>query len=211
MDVLIRCVKTCGDIGGLRHAVLLTDFGSAAVKGMRVDDSRVIVEDGLFAAYWSLVLGVVQTRSSSMIRNSCGFPGIFAGLLHQDHEKVQCTLQHLRELQTVFDAAKGRSETTTKKIVKSCPLGTTAVRWAMKFAAAGGWSRVTEQLESFIRAMFRCPGHTKLVEDANRVLRDRESRDNPNKSLTHFTEWQSLVGAELFEQWGFKEVSWQRR
>ncbi len=65
---------------------------------------------------------------------------------------------------------------------------------------------MTPQLDSMLRAIFRSPLQSRIVEDANRYLRDHETRDAPCKELSHFSEWNCVATSKLLETYKLPEV-----
>lgn len=55
-------------------------------------------------------------------------------------------------------------------------------------------------------AIFRVPLQSRVIEDANRYLRDHETRESSSNELSHFNEWNLVVASKLLETYEFRQV-----
>jgi hypothetical protein len=205
MKQLIDVAKTGGDKAGLQRFGIIVDF-STSMRGMEASNPMVGHQDAVMEGYWKLAWNVIATRASSMSRHTAGFPCMLAGLLHPEEAKANTTWQTFKELVEAFEVAGTKTQEKTCQIVASSPLGSTVMQFAVKFAKAGQWERVTGQLMQLLEALFKGFGQTKVVEDSIKELRDKEQRVAPSKQLAHFMEWQTCVDAKLLEKYGRDEV-----
>ena len=111
-----------------------------------------------------------------------------------------------RSLVEAFEAAGTKGQEKLCQIVASSPLGASVMQFAVKFAKAGRWERVTGQLQQLLEALLTGFGQTKVVEDSIKELRGKGQRVASSKQLAHFCEWQTSVDAKLLEKYGRDEV-----
>ena len=207
MEQLVETLGTCSDQAALERCGFRVDFGSSYLRNLEVGSTFVECQDLHFATYWRLVSNLLFVKAGSMVRYTCGCPGMLAGLLHSDPDKARDSFKFFEECVRAFEQAETKTDPTTKSIVSASPLRTTPMRWAAKFAGAGGFQEMTPQLVELLTAMFEGIGQTKICEDSIQTLRDCETRNCPSKNLAHFTQWQSLVSAKVIGKFGREEVT----
>ena len=61
------------------------------------------------------------------------------------------------------------------------------------------WDMIVERLTDMTKAIYNGWGQTKIVEDTNRVLRDRETRDVNNRRLSMINYWSAMRGGKTIE------------
>ena len=79
-----------------------------------------------------------------------------------------------------------------------------------------------EPLKSMARRLWLGWGHTKMIEDGNREMRDRETRETTNKSMKILKQWDVLRSRQVLATHGesymdpkvtpsqfFKKLSWE--
>eukprot|EP00959_Pyramimonas_sp_CCMP1952_P175195 3661222-Pyramimonas_sp.AAC.1 len=81
--------------------------------------------------------------------------------------------------------------------------------WVIAYAQAIGFDSkaAPHQMISLIKRVFRGQGHSRLNEEANKLLRDAEGRDNPNNTVAFVRMWSTLANSALMRTEGRAEVS----
>lgn len=129
---------------------------------------------------------------------SCSFPGIRAGLLHNDEAKSQRALQTFAGHVRAFEAAQRCSTEGMKQLLARHPLSSLPMRFAAKMLAAEDYRSANCQLLGLVRGIFEGVGNTKLIEDGFQKLRDHETRDSTNKVQRRMASWENLVAYRLW-------------
>lgn len=80
------------------------------------------------------------------------------------------------------------------------------MQYALTFCKQGEWREITPAMRSLLSVLFETVGQTKLVEDCNQLLRDRETRDAPSKALARFSSWATPVDHGLLQRHGRADI-----
>ena len=147
MSELRGVLVTGRDRRSLSHIGIKVDFSPTKYRDMQESCDEVHFQDGRMGEYWNLVFSLIRSRSTSLLRHILGLPEMLAGISHEDHEKQQASLEKFKKLYSAYDAAKQRAEPCVKAMVHKCLFGSTAIRWAVRFAEAAQWQRPSPQLD----------------------------------------------------------------
>ncbi len=105
-----------------------------------------------------------------------------------------------------FLAAKRSEVPAVKRLLTGHPFHDTFLQWAMAFADLGSWEQVLPQLRSLVEGVFRGFGQSRLLEEANKLIRDSKSRANASKVLNMVRVWQLPVSHKLLAQYQREEI-----
>lgn len=85
-----------------------------------------------------------------------------------------------------------------KMVAGSCFNLTLVMEIALLVTSPLRWSydMIIDRLLELVKALYMGWGQTKVVEDTNKVLRDRESRDVNNKRLNLVNYWSAMRGGK---------------
>ena len=169
----------------------------------------VIVQNGVMYSFWRLCFCVMRSRASSLVRFTSGVPHLLAGILHHDKDKAKKSMDLFGRITKAYDEAALRTDGKVVAILNRSPLKATVVRFAVLFAKAAKFEKVSPQLDELLRSLFMAVGQTKIIEDSIRDLRDKESRQGTSKVLGHFTAWHSSVGSGVAETYRRPQVAAQ--
>ena len=153
-----------------------------------------------------MIAALIKTRSSSLCTYTSSFPGLLAGLVHDEEAKRKESAVLFARHCRAWESALESTVPKVKELLSRHPLASTPMQFAMKFFKAGKYETVTAQLRSLLDALWGSVGQTKLVEDAIQKLRDHESRDSTNKTMCHMSSWEHLVTHELLKVHHRREV-----
>lgn len=73
-------------------------------------------------------------------------------------------------------------------------------------AQAVSFKYVSAALRDFVSKAFRGIGHSRIIEEANKLLRDAELHDSSNLSVRFIRMWSTLTNSALFKSEGRQEV-----
>lgn len=191
-------LATARDVPGLRRCGIMVDFSAGQRKAMKVDSPEVALEDHKFKQYWNLVFSLMRSRSASMLRHIWGVPELLAGLHHKDERLRKHTFAKFQKIVEAYNTAKGRGEQIIVDMTKRSPLGTTAMRWATIFAEAGKFETITTQMQELLDAIWKSLNQTIIIENANKELRDKETRSSVSKAYCKYDKWAAPIDAKLF-------------
>ena len=205
MDSLIKTLAHSRDIKALDRIGFHTNFTLGCVKNLGETDPLVVEEGTRYMTQWKLIFEVFKARAGTMTRHTSGHPGMWAGLMHENDDNVQNSMDMIREMADAYTAAARAASPTVMTIVGRCFLGTTAAQWCLKFCQASEWREPTRQFVDFLKAMYHGFCQTKIAEDVIGFVRDKETRASPSKDVAYFSQWHSAVSAKLMEKYGRPE------
>lgn len=169
----------------------------------------VLEEDGWASVAGGLALALVDCRWRSMSWHAYGFPGSFAGLLHDDPGVVMGCLQHCKEAWLAFQEAKSRTEPLTQRLVTRSPLNTVVVEEVMLALAEVGFTVIPGDVRVRLEETFSCCG-TKVCEDAFHYERRVEAVQQDSKTVNSTRKWWAPIANKVLGQThSFEEVSWK--
>ena len=206
MSELRGVLVTGRDRRSLSHIGIKVDFSPTKYRDMQESCDEVHFQDGRMCEYWNLVFSLIRSRSTSLLRHILGLPEMLAGISHEDHEKQQASLEKFKKLYSAYDAAKQRAEPCVKAMVHKCLFGSTAIRWAVRFAEAAQWQRPSPQLDEWLEACWHSIGQTIIIENVNRELRDQEQRGSTAKTFRKFDKWARPVDKTVLQTFQRAEI-----
>lgn len=137
-----------------------------------------------------LTFHVVGQRLRSPLWHIEGIPGILPLLVSETPHKVLGCLQYLKGLHEVLAAAKAHApeHATVAKQVQQSFLSFPIPSFCLEVLGGVGFESVPGELAEGARALFSV-GQTVVCEQANRVARNAETREQDNMRLAALRLW----------------------
>jgi hypothetical protein len=202
LPTLVQTAGALCDLEGMERAGFTVNF-TALHTSLGIMSPAVAWQDSLATSLARLVTGIVAERAGSMVWHTSFYPGRLAGIFNE--EASVGIMEELKVCTGAWRAAQQQAGPILKKMVQRSPFGTTYMKWVVVIAEQGGW-QCTNMLKELVAAVFSGIGQSKIIEDNNQRLRDRETRDNSSKEVAHLAIWQTPVVNNLLGQYGFSEV-----
>jgi len=202
LDVCRETSAALQQLDLMERAGFTVSFTSAHNR-LSLKSADVALEDSLASSLGKLVFNIISERSGSMIWHTSFYPGRMAGIFKE--ESADDIVAELRQCTVACRAAQDSQVTSAKKIARQCPLSTTFMRWCIAIAEEAGWV-CTGKLKSFVGMVFQGITQTRIVEETNQRLRDKEKRDSSSKELQHLKMWETPVHHKMLEKYAFTEV-----
>jgi hypothetical protein len=181
-----------------------TDF-SLLGKAATVQLPWIVAENQLAQVALNLVLCLFAKRCGSMSWHSDQWPGMLGLLCSPLDADVRRCIEELRTDYRVWEEAVGLAGASLfiRNIVRDSPFSTTFMQelGALVSAVADPMSdpELLQSLKTMSRRIWLGRGHTKMIEDGNREMRDREARDTTNKSMNIMKLWDVLRSRRIME------------
>jgi hypothetical protein len=205
MSTLRTILNTLVDTKVLGTCGYLLSFGEKRFQGLHVNSPIVMSQDSLAQSMFTYALALVTRRALSLQDHHLSYPGRLAQLLCTDEVSVKAAFKTLKEHFKDFIAAGEQGSVATRRLVERSSLNTPLMKIIGKLAS------MTDVLPSlpmvqYIGDLFDGWGQSKVNEDANKACRERENRDQNNKSVRRVRRWAAPRQVELAKQWGREEV-----
>jgi hypothetical protein len=206
LDALWGCSKVFGDMSRLATCGFMVEFGSPSFAQLTPEDPCVLADDAMARRLSRLSLTVIRHRlRSTVIWHMFAYPGKFASLLSADVQVVAGTLTTMKADWAAWQELQQLTTPFHKRLKQRSLFRWTFVAETFQLAEQEGW-QLTGKLKEQVKRSLHHFGQTKLVEDANQKLRDRE-RDNASQKLSDVSIWKRPTDdAVLSKVHGFVEV-----
>ena len=199
------------DAARLDYIGLDTAFASVP-KAMQANSPKVVHQDSIAAKAMDLVLNLLHFRVGSMAWHSETWPGLLALLASGEDSDLELCLRKLRvDAEALAEAhAHGRSNIFLRNASRMSPLSRRPVSEVadLLFTVRPGLTTAeSQQLKAWGQRLWSNWGQTKVIEDGNRVVREKETRVVTNKAVSMAMQWDGLRSAKLLETYGRAEVT----
>ena len=164
-----------------------------------------MLEDALAEQMWNLAATVVAHRARSLMENSSSYPGRLGQLLHTSDSVRDSAFDELKVDIAAFRAATFQSGWRVKRLVERSPWQTPCMKVVMNLVDRSPQSP-SPLLLAYVSEIASGWQQSKIVEDTNRVCRERETRDQNSKTMRRTRRWAEPRTRELVKAWGRTEV-----
>ena len=170
-----------------------------------------MVQESLTRKAWKLALEILAQRTRSMSWHSNSWPGLLALLLSTNPEDARRCVKELVADWRVFAECK-RLSTGSLFLANLCKYSVFSTRLMSEVVdllpAVGDVMEedCLQQLIELARHIFEGWGASKIVETANKEIRDQETFDSTKKALSLAKIWDSLRTREVITSYERKEV-----
>ena len=213
-NVLRETVALLLNVEILDRIGFMMDFHLEVPADATVDNGAVVTDDALASTALDIVRYLCRERIGSMLWHSGCWPGLLALMTTGiAMDEVNCLALLRADFRNFLDAVIGGvSDVVLKKIVDGSCFQTTLVKDIAEVATRpliwpGGFRQMIVKLVRMARALYAGWGQTKVVEDTNRVLRDRETRDVNNRRLSMINYWSAMRGGKTIALHDREEIS----
>jgi hypothetical protein len=183
LDALWGCSKVFRDMSRLATCGFMVEFDAPSSSQLTPEDPCVLADDAMARRLSRLAFTVIRHRlRSTVIWHMFAYPGKFALLLSADVQVVASSLTTLRADWAAWQELQQHTTPFHKKLKQRSLFRWTFVSETFQLAEQEGW-QPTGKLKEQVKRSLHHFGQTKLVEDANQKLRDRE-RDNASQKLS---------------------------
>ena len=198
------------DAGRLSYIGFDTSWASIP-KSLGPQSPIVQSQDSLAAKCMDLVLNLLHFRIGSMAWHSESWPGLLALLASGKDADLELCLRKLRlDSEALAEAhAYGRSNVFLRNASRMSPLTRRPVSEVanLLFSVRPGLStEEVQQLKAWGKNLWSGWGQTKVVEDGNRIVREHETKDVTNKTVSIAMLWDGLRSAKVLESYGRAEA-----
>jgi hypothetical protein len=172
-----------------------------AQADLTVDSGMVVSQDAMAESALDVVVNLLRERLGSSLWN-CGYwPGRLAILLFGTLECEEQCLSELRADILAYREAKEhvKGNLVLQRMLESSCFGTTLMSDVAQLVTTPlihSYEQMMDKLRNYVRAIYGGWGQTKVVEDTNKVLRDRETRDVTNRRLSCVSYWSAARGGK---------------
>lgn len=184
-------------MAALGHCGFIGDYEPSALKKLKPDNPTFAQQESLAQTFGLLTDKVLQFRCSSGIWYSCKYPGKLAGLLVPGMEAA--FMQEFKFDVEVYHTAKKHPSAAVRHLVAHMGFETPFMAWAISFAMTTGFERMPWQLREMVEKTYSGLGHSRIIEEANKLLRDTETRENPNNTVGFMRMWSTLKSSALLQ------------
>ena len=134
--------------------------------------------------------------------HSSGFPGLVAGLCHQEPHKVTQVIAKIRLCVEAQRWCLTMGCSTAADMARRAMLKSQLMDWVTAQLEKDGWTAVNAVLQEFLSEMWGHGAQTVSNERINQKLRDLEERTSPSKCSARATRWETAARCGILEQWG---------
>lgn len=202
LDVAINALSNGN---ALERMGLTVSFQSTRVARIRVGDPDVGCEDAQAELCCRFVGELLRQRCGSMMWHTAYYPGLLAPLLSSDPAAVELSMAVFKKHTLAFRAAASCQVSEVTQMHKRCVLQGEFFQACIHFAEKSEW-QLSRELNELVAAIFRGFLQTKMNEDANQKIRDRETRACANKVQQHCTQWSVPIKAEVLADYERTEI-----
>ena len=205
LEALVEGIVVLSDMKALVRMGFTVEFDRKKFAKVKVDSHEVGVEDKMASTALRFMAKLIHERATSMSWHCLSFPGLLAPLLDAD-ESVQT--KHLAILKLhweAFEEANKHANNYLSKCVEHSPFQTPYMRFVVHFCKKGGWA-MTPEIRELVSAVFCSILQTKINEDCNQRIRDKETRASSSKSMRQWTQWSVPVETQLLKDYRRVEV-----
>eukprot|EP00974_Lingulodinium_polyedra_P111387 10773742-Lingulodinium_polyedra.AAC.1 len=179
---------------------------------MQLGNPTLVSENLQATQVFHLATHLAAKRCASMLAHNQGWPLQLALLCSQDQADVHQCLRQLREdYQLWLDAKQvAASDLFLKNLVKQSPFQGAVMQDLGELVTSvpdvTAQPALVAQLQEWAHHLFQGWGTTKMIEDGNGILRDREDRDSKRKVLRCTKQWDVLRSNQLVASQRREEV-----
>ncbi|CAK0814169.1 unnamed protein product, partial [Prorocentrum cordatum] len=208
LDVLKKLLHLKRDIGVLDHCGFTVRFDPATMAELHHLHPAVAHEESPALTFGKLMDILMRIRVGSCPWHTCGYPGKLA--IINNPAKLPELFRNLRQDLEVWHAARKQGNATVKAMLKGSTMGPESpfMSWVAAFAQAVEFDSAAapKQMTDLISKVFQGLGHSRINEDANKLLRDTEGRENPNHNVAFVRMWSALANSKLLQTEERKEI-----
>ena len=173
---------------------------------------EVAAQDALAQQAMNLVVCLLEARGASMSWHSDSWPGLLALLCSPLQADVDDCLVQLDNdnLALLTCQTKAAASLFLKNMARMSPLTNAVMSDLCARVLPLGRGMAPADLsyaQSLSRDIWSSWGQSKVVEDGNKVVRDREERDTTKKRLAPGNQWAVLRGKGVIALHGRQEVT----
>lgn len=205
LGALVQVLKTLANLPGLGRCGLTVEFQQDMQATMLVDSADVAYEDGLADGLWRICTRTIAERCASCMVYTGSYPYLMAKVASEDVVVQASGLAMWGRDWAAFERGHTAGLPSVLNLVAKHPFQQRAMQDATRIARASGF-QATPELRRRCRLIFTGLGSDKLVEDANKVVRDSENRSAPKKVLKGYRIWEAPIGHGVLAQYGRAEV-----
>ena len=196
MCSLVQDLPTLSYIGfDVSYAALGPDAAAA--------DQELAPQQALAQKVLDLVFSLMYARGSSMSWHTDYWPGLLGLVTSPDPaDKQACVDELVKDWQAFTDCAAQKDSLFLKNLVRTSPFRTKPMAEVVDLLPAVGSTMSVadmEDLQRFAEVVWSGFGQSKVVEDANKEVRDKESRDTTNKHLKIAKQWNTLRSMRVLQ------------
>ena len=136
----------------------------------------------------TLLGSLLKYRGLSMLAHSHSYPYKLAGLLHTDPGHRRSTLRTLQRHWEAFQQGSQGKAAVVADLVRKSPFRISLMSVVVAHLEANRWE-VRDELTSWLREVWDGFGQTKVIEDANKLAREHETRDQSSRSVRRLKRW----------------------
>lgn len=195
LGMLKKTIACRSDTLELSRCGFLVSFSKADASMMDPDGPHLAYQDSLARVLGRLTDQIVQTRVGSMISYTSWYPCRLASLL--DGRFAEQALADFKTDVEAWHVAKQRGDAVLTSMCKHSPFSTPLLAWCIALAQSTGFASVPPQLSELLTKAFRGIGHSRINEEANKLLRDTEVHDSANMTVRFGRMYSVLMNSKL--------------
>lgn len=204
--VLWKLVGTLDDMEALEECGFIVSCQKAKLRTLSTSSPQVVNQDSVASEMFGFVMKLVKFRALSMMHHTTGYLARLAGLLHEDRDIQQRFEKTLYEDLDDFDTLSRRPEREATKLTKRSIMQIPLMKLCMAMRERYADS-FPHALREYIGLIFQGWGQTKINEDANRTVRQVETRGQNSKKVQRVRRWAAPRQEKMIDQWGRAEVT----
>lgn len=188
---------------GSESGMPLSSLKNGSAEGIACDEGDFLAE------CMKLTFNVVGQRLRSLLWHIEGLPGVLPLLASESPHKVEGCLRYLRGLHEVVGAAQAQASehAIVAKQVQQSFVSFPIPSFCLELLNGVGFGSVHGELVEAVRALFSV-GQTVICEQANRVARNAETREQDNMRLAALRLWMLSYRQRVLSQVNcYQEVS----
>ena len=193
------------DKAGLQRCGLTVEFPVALRGALTLDSPRVKYEDAVATEIWKICSHLMAERIESCTIYTCTYPYKLAPIASEDPKVAYKYMKDLKEEFEAWLRARASGLPSVVALSEMHSLSGRAMQEFCRFARSVDWM-VTPAVQERVKLLFKGFGSDKLVEDANKVVRDNEQRSASQKCLKGFRIWHAPVSQGVLASYGRTEV-----
>jgi hypothetical protein len=205
LDTLKEMLRDMVNLVKLGRLGVTVDFPANVMRDLTKEDSRVVGDDATAHSIWKTSVCLISERASSGMRYSGSFPFRLAPIASDDVEVANAALADLKEAWAAFVSARKVMAPSVQNLVARCSLQGRAMADMARWARQANYERKPCIVDR-VRRLFSGPLCDKMIEDANKQLREDETRGSTNKELKAYAAWESPINGRVLESYGRQEI-----
>ena len=206
LDEVKAHINVIGDLTKLERCGLRVGLSASAIKGVWLGHPQVAYEDCRAKTMYQNLVCHMKHRCGNMIWHTYGV-GDLVGLVHEDDAKVEASLNLFKAIARTVEKAEVLHTPLIKELLEAQFFTANLGKWALNMLKLTDCEAVPPVLAKVLHQIWEGLLNSKLAEDLNRQIREREQISTPSKQLARLEAWQCGTHHKVIDQYHRREIN----